>query len=113
MPNQSLNTVQKNLVKETVRPGIEALIAVRFHLDALVQELANQQDPIAATADTLNDDPAADAPRSDAPNLTGQQVSQLQTFAASMRDQIDSTALNTLIALATRDVPTITRRLLA
>ena len=111
MPNQSLNTVQKNLINDTVRPGLEAIVSMRFYLDALVSELDNQQDPIAATADILNDDLAGDQPRPDAPNLTGQQVAQLRTFSAAMRDEIDGVALNTLIALMVRDVNTVTGQL--
>lgn len=109
MPNQSLSTVQKNLVNETVRPAIESLIAMRYKLAAIVDELDNQQDPIASTADILNDDPQADQPRDNAPNLTGQNITQLRNFSANMRDQIDGVALAALIQLAVRDVPTITR----
>lgn len=109
MPNQSLSTVQKNLVNETVRPAIETLVAIRYRLAAIVDELDNQQEPIASTPDILNDDPQGDQPRDNAPNLTGQQITQLRNFAANMRDQIDGTALNTLISLAVRDVPTIVR----
>ena len=105
----TLNTVQKNLVNETVRPGFEKLIGIRYYLDGLVQELDNQQDAISTAADVLNDDPNSDAPRSDAPNIQGNNVQQLRNFAANMRDQIDGTALNALTALAVRDVPTIIR----
>ena len=105
----TLTPVQKTLVNETVRPSIEKLIAIRYYLDAFVQEMDNQQDPISTAADVLNDDPDSDAARSDAPNIQGNNLTQLRNFAANMRDQIDGTALNALTALAVRDVPTITR----
>jgi hypothetical protein len=105
---QSLNSVQKKLVNGTVRPALEKIVAMRYYLDALVAELDNQQNPIAANAEVLNDDPSADAPRSDAPQLTGQRVAQLRAFAANMRDQIDGVALNTLVSLMVRDVATVT-----
>ncbi len=109
MANQSLNIVQKALVNETVRPALERMVKIRYYLDALVLELDNQQNPIAATADVLNDAQTGDAPRGDAPNLTGTNIAQLRAFADNMRTQIDATALNSIVALCVRDVDTIIR----
>jgi hypothetical protein len=100
----NLNEVQIDLVQITVRPALEKLVGIRYYLDALVQELDNQQDPIANTADDLNDATGGLSPRTDAPTLQGSHVTQLRNFAANMRDQIDGTALNTLTSLMVRDV---------
>lgn len=105
----TLDTVQKNLINQTVRPALEKLVAIRYYLDQLVTELDNQQNPIPNVADDLNDDPSADAPRSDAPTLQGSNVTQLRNFAANMRDQVDGTALSSLVSLMVRDVATVTR----
>jgi hypothetical protein len=108
MANQSLNTVQKNLINATVRPGIEKIIWMHRYLDNLIIELSNQQTPILSSVDILNDDPILDAPRQDSPNLTGTDVASLLTFATNMRNQVGS-EIPALVGKAVRDVDTITR----
>ena len=108
MLQHEMNTEMVKDLNETVRPALERLVSMRYELDALVAELSNQQTPIAATSDVLNDG-AGDAPRDDAPTLTGQNIAQLLTFATNMRDQIDSTALDTITSLMVRDVNSVIR----
>jgi len=104
MATQELNEVQRLFINETVRPAIEKIINFRYQLVQLVDEMSNQQTPIANTTDVLGDGPGGTVPRSDAPALTGQNVAQLLTFATGMRDQVSTAALNQLIQLAVRSV---------
>lgn len=106
----NLNPVQRAYVNEVVRPMVERIIYFRDQLDAFLLEADNQQTPIPNVADTLNDGADGTTPRTDAPVLQGTHVTSLRTFAANMRDQISGAALNTLVALAVRDVETIIRR---
>ena len=103
---QDLNEVQIAFTNEVVRVGIEDLIAIRYKLNALALELANQQSPILDNAEVLNDGDGT-SPRTDAPNLTGQNVAQLKTFVDTMVGNIDDTALSALVTLAVRSVSVI------
>jgi len=102
-----LNQVQVAFVQEAVRPMIEQIILFRSRLDAFVLDFDNQQTPLPTTAAVLDDDGAA--PRSDAPTLTGTQVSALRGFCANMRDQVTAGQLNTLISTAVRSMEDILR----
>lgn len=105
----ALNPVQVKFINEAVRPTIEKLILFRSQLDAFVLDFDNQQTALPTNGTVLDDNQDGTAPRTDAPQLTGAQVSQLRTFCANMRDQISGTALNTLVALSVRPVETILR----
>lgn len=109
MAVQQLNQVQRKLVNETVRPSIEDLVWMWDTLDKLVRELDNQQDPITYNTDDLGDNSDGTEPRTDAPTLTGNDVQSLRDFAASMRDQIGSSALDQLIQKMVRDLETVTK----
>jgi hypothetical protein len=104
-----LNEVQRAFVNEAARPMIEKLIRFRYELDAFVLDADNQQAAISTAADVLNDNLDGSAPRADAPQLQGAHLLQLRNFAAAMRDQINGTALNALVALSVRSVNTIMR----
>lgn len=106
----SLDPVQRAYINEVARPMIENLIRFRYQLDAFVLDTDNQQNPIPNISDVLNDNDSGTAPRSDAPQITGANITQLRNFAASMRDQISQTALTALVKLAVRDVQTIISR---
>lgn len=105
---QTLDDVQKKFVNEACRPLIEDLIKFHSRLNSFVLDYDNQQTPITVDTEVLNDG-TGDNPRTDAPNLTGQRLSQLRTFSANMRDQISAATLDILIELAVRDVNTILR----
>lgn len=105
----NLNEEQRNYVNGTARPQIERLVAIWHELDAFVREADNQQDPIANVADILNDGTNGTTPRTDGPQLMGSHITQLRNFCANMRDQISSTALNTLITLMVRDFRTVVK----
>jgi len=105
-----LNPVQVAFVQDAVRPMIEGIILFRSKLDAFVLDFDNQQTPLPTTAVALDDNPAGMAPRSDAPTITGQQVSNLRTFCANMRDQVTTTNLNALITLSVQTLEAILRR---
>lgn len=105
-----LNQVQVKFVNEAVRPTIERLIFFRSQLDAFVLDYDNQQTVLPTTATVLDDNADGSAPRPDAPQLTGAQVASLRTFCANMRDQISTTALNTLVNVAVRPVEMILRQ---
>ena len=105
-----LNPVQVAFVQDAVRPTIEEIILFRSKLDAFVLDFDNQQTPLPTTAALLDDNAAGTAPRTDAPTLTGQQVSNLRTFCANMRDQVTAANLNTLITLSAQTLETILRR---
>ena len=107
MAIQELNEVQRAYINETVRPAIENMIKFRYKLAMLVDEMSNQADPILNNADTLGDGEGGTVARTDAPELTGQNVQQLLGFATTMRDQVSTVELNSLIKLAVRDVNTI------
>ena len=102
---QNLSTIQKKFVQETCRPMIEELIKMRYKLDAFVKDYDNQQTPIVANEEILNDG-VGDNPREDAPNLTGTRLSQLRTFSNNMLNQIDS-SISVLVELSVRDLYTI------
>lgn len=106
---QNLNEVQVKFVNETVRPMIEDLIAMRYRLEAFVLDFDNQQTPIVSDAQVLNDGAGGVTNRSDAPTLTGTNITQLRTFANNMLGQLSGASLNALIALAVRDVNTIVK----
>lgn len=105
---QNLNDVQKKFVQETCRPLIEDLIKFHSRLNSFVLDYDNQQTAITVDTEILNDG-IGNNPRTDAPNLTGQRLSQLRSFAANMRDQISSATLDVLVELSVRDVNTIIR----
>ena len=105
----NLNEVQRRYTNEVVRPMIESLIRFRYELDAFVLEADNQQYPIANVAEDLNDGDNGTIPRSDAPVLKANNITQLRNFASGMRDQINVASLNALVALAVRDVQNIVR----
>lgn len=106
----NLNQVQRDYINGVVRPMVEKIINFRYQLDAFVLDADNQQTPIPNVADILNDGNAGTVPRSDAPTILGTQVTQLRNFAAGMRDQVNTAALNALTAIAVRDIPTIIRQ---
>eukprot|EP00919_Chromeraceae_sp_WS-2016_P051755 GHVR01122725.1.p1 GENE.GHVR01122725.1~~GHVR01122725.1.p1 ORF type:complete len:110 (+),score=14.77 GHVR01122725.1:143-472(+) len=102
-----LNETQVRLVNETARPAIEKILAISYYVEALVDELDNQQDALPTDAEVLNDGSGGTSPRTDAPNLTGAQVVALRNVANNMAAQLDGPTRNALIAVAVRDVPTI------
>jgi hypothetical protein len=106
----ALNQVQVQFVNDVVRPMVEKLIRFRSEMDAFVLDFDNQQTPLPTNATVLDDNAGGTAPRTDAPNITGAQVSNLRTFCANMRDQITPTSLNTLISVAVRPVEVILRQ---
>lgn len=102
-----LNPVQVKLVNETIRPGIEKILAISYYVEALVAELDNQQDALPTDGAVLNDANGGVTPREDAPNLTGINITQLRNVANNMAAQLDGPTRDALIALSVRDVPTI------
>ena len=104
-----LTQVQVKFVTEAVRPMVEKLILFRSQLDAFVLDFDNPQTPLPTNGTVLDDNATGDAPRPDAPQLTGAQVTALRNFAAGMRDQISGTSLNTLVTVAVRSVEQILR----
>ena len=105
----ALNPVQVKFVNETVRPMVENIIRFRSEMDAFVLDFDNQQNPLPTNAAALDDNSDGTAPRTDAPNLTGAQCTQLRNFCVGMRDQVSATALNTLINVAVRSLESILR----
>lgn len=104
----ALNPVQVQFVR-VARQVVERVILFRSQMDAFVLDYDNQQSPLPTTAAVLDDNDAGTAPRSDAPQLTGQQVQQLRNFCAGMRDQVTAANLNTLISVAVNDLESILR----
>jgi hypothetical protein len=105
---QNLNPVQRNFVNEAARPMIEEIIRMHARLQNFVADYDNQQVPITADSEVLNDGDGT-SPRADAPTLTGLNLQQLRSFANNMAGQINGSTLNVLISLAVRDVDTIRR----
>jgi hypothetical protein len=105
----ALDPVQVAFVNESVRPTIEKLIQFRYALDAFVLDFDNQQNPLPTDATVLDDNATGTAPRTDAPQIAGSEATQLRNFAANMRDQISSVALDSLVELAVRPVAVIIR----
>jgi hypothetical protein len=104
-----LNPVQVKYVNEVIRPMVENLIRFRSELDAFVLDFDNQQDPLPTDAVPLDDNADGSAPRTDAPEITGAQCTQLRNFALGMRDQITPATLNTLINVSVRPLEQILR----
>tara|TARA_R110000744_G_scaffold171556_2_gene290081 strand:- start:1064 stop:1408 length:345 start_codon:yes stop_codon:yes gene_type:complete len=110
MANQSLNTVQKNLSNELGRQTIEKLLGLEAYLENVIDQVDNQQTPIADTADILNDAVDSDSPRLDAPNLNGSDIYQLRNLAATIRDTIrgpNDAVYNRLVSIAVRSLNVI------
>src|SRR5687768_392321 len=102
----ALSEVQVKFVNEVVRPmiervilfrsqldafvldKIERVILFRSQLDAFVLDFDNQQTPVPTNATVMDDNSSGTAPRTDAPQLTGAQITSLRNFCAGMRDQI-------------------------
>lgn len=105
----ALNPVQVQFVNEVVRPMVEKLILFRSQMDAFVLDFDNQQSPLPTNATVLDDNAAGTAPRTDAPNITGAQATNLRNFCFGMRDQITPTSLNTLIQVSVRPLEQILR----
>ena len=105
----ALNPVQVKFVGEVVRPMVEKLIRFRSELDAFVLDFDNQQTPLPTNATVLDDGADGSAPRTDAPQMTGTQATQLRTLAVGMRDQISGVTLNTLVNVSVRPIETILR----
>jgi hypothetical protein len=105
----ALTPVQVNFVNQAVRPTIEQLILFRSRLDAFILDFDNQQVPLPTNATVLDDNDTGTAPRADAPQLTGAQVSALRTFCFNMKGQLSDANLATLVSVSVRSVETILR----
>ena len=111
--NKTLNAEQKVFVNKIIRQGLEHVVRMRYYLDALVSVIDNQQYPIVADTEVLNDDRLSDAPRADAPQLQGVHIKQLRDLAAGMRDQISAENTSALSSLMVRDLNTVIRNALS
>lgn len=109
MATQTLNTVQRNHVNETVRPAIERVVGFLAYLDDVIDEMDNQQDAITASGDDLGDGADGAAPRTDAPVLNGNNVAHLRTFLGNMRGQVSDVQRDVLIALMVRPLAQVVR----
>ena len=103
---QTLNAVQKAFVSEAARPMIEDLIKFKARLDAFIVDFDNQETPIASTSDALADG-ANDLPRTDAPQLTGANLTTMRTICGNMSGQLSGATYNAMVRLAVRDLDTI------
>jgi hypothetical protein len=105
----ALTPVQVGFVTEAVRPTVEMLILFRSRLDAFILDFDNQQTPLPTNATVLDDNVSGTAPRTDAPQLTGAQVTALRTFCGNMKGQLSDANLATLVSVSVRSVETILR----
>lgn len=103
-----LNPVQTQFVG-TSRQMIERLIRFRSELDAYVLQYANQQTPVPVDGTVLDDNPSGTGPRADAPQLTGTNLANLNTFCTNMRGQLSAANLDVLVRLSVRSVEAILR----
>jgi len=105
-----LNEVQVKFVNEAARPLIEELVRIKMTiLDPFVVDFDNQQDPLPTDATILDDGNGGEAPRTDAPKLTGANVTALRNFANNMANQISDVDLAAMVELAVRPVAQIIR----
>lgn len=108
MAVQPLNQVQIAFVNEAVRPMIESLLRADAALRSFVLDYDNQQTAILTSADDLGDNVAGNAPREDAPILTGASLLQLRNLC-NTRILDETTERNPLIALSVRTYDDIVR----
>ena len=106
MAIQELNEVQRRFVNEGARPHIEKLLLAKHLMDTFILDATNLSDAIANNTDILADGDGT-SPRTDAPQLTGQNLAQLVTYTALAADQIDGVFKNALIKLSVRRLETI------
>lgn len=104
MAVQTLDTVQRAFVNETIRQSLEDLVKAILKLDDFILDYDNQQNPILETADDLGDGVDGLAPRDDAPVLTGTLLATIRTNIGQMRATITTGELNALISLLVRSL---------
>ena len=107
-----LNTVQQDFVNGAARPHMETLVRVLHELDSFVADydaLQSTGDALPTDATVLDD--AGNAPRDDAPNLTGADLQNLRDFSANMSAIVGTVAKQTLIARMVRPLAAVLRLL--
>jgi len=106
----ALNKVQQDFVNNALRPAIERTIQNKHYEDTFIADY----DAIQASADALPEDAtilddAGDAPRSDAPTLTGIQGSQLRSLLAARSAVITPVIEETFIGKMVRSLNSVLR----
>ena len=106
----ALNQVQVDHINAAVRPHMEQIILALHVLDTFVAD----HDAIQAGSDALPEDAtvlddAGDAPRDDAPQLTGAQVKTLRDLSAAMSAEISPAVKQTLISRMVRPLNAVLR----
>ncbi len=105
-----MNQVQIDFINNTVRPQMETIIRDLHELDTFVADYDAIQagsDAIPEDATVMNDNRTGDAPRSDAPELTGAQIKVLRDLSASMSAIIDGPTKQTLVSRMVRALATV------
>ena len=99
-----LNQVQNSFVNEAARPHFETFIRVVHELDTFVADY----DAIQGSADALPEDATVlDDGRTDAPQLTGQDLKNLRDFSANMSAILTPTAKDALISKMVRSLAVV------
>lgn len=103
-----LNTVQTSHINGAARPMLETLIKIAHDLDTFVADhdaIQASSDALPTTSAVLDD--AGDAPRDDAPNLTGADLQNLRDFSANMSAVLTDPAKQILIGKMVRPLNTV------
>lgn len=103
-----LNIVQQKFCNEVYRPYVEKTIAALNGLmvyTTAYSDLQASSDAIAANATVLDDD--GDAPRDDAPNITGQDLADLNAHMLAINAILTDPERQALRGKAVRTLPNI------
>lgn len=106
----SLNPIQVQHINEVIRPAVESMVRALTKAELFVAEheaLQAGPDAIPETTDILDD--AGDAPREDAPVITGEFVKHLYDTAVALRGQVTEEEKKILIQKMVRSLAAVLR----
>lgn len=105
-----MNQVQVKFINEAARPHMEDIVRALHILDTFIADydaLQASTDALPEDTTVLNDNKTGDAPREDAPTLTGANVKALRDFSANMSAIVTPAAKTVLIGKMVRPLSVV------
>lgn len=106
----ALNKVQQDFINNAARPHMEEMIRMVHVLDTYIADydaLQASGDALPTNATVLDD--AGAAPRDDAPQLTGEDLTNMRNFSNNMSLVVGAVAKETLIGKMVRNLNSVLR----
>jgi hypothetical protein len=104
----ALNKVQQDFINNAARPHMEEMIRMVHVLDTYIADYnAIQASVDALPIDATILDDAGASPRSDAPQLTGADLANMESFSTSMSAVVGAAAKQVLIGKMVRNLNTV------